>query len=65
MNYEQLKKDTHAIYLTGEIPQWVAIYVMGLKPSKRWITTKFHLVIQFIVKKILEDIRNDSQKEAR
>jgi len=59
MNYEQLKKDVHAIYLTGEIPQWVALYVMGLKPSKRWIITKLHLGIQFIVKKILEDIKND------
>lgn len=65
MNYEQLKKDAHTLYLKGKIPQAIAIYLMGLKPAKFWLIVKLHEFAQWIVKKILEEVNNEAKKEAR
>lgn len=62
MNYEQLKKDVHTLYLKSEIPQWLAIYLMGLKPAKRWPMIKLHELAQWLVKQALEEVNRESKK---
>lgn len=56
MNYEQLKKDVHALYLKGGVPQAIAIYLMGLTPAKFWLIVKLHELAHFCVKKALEEV---------
>lgn len=56
MNYEQLKKDAHTLYLHGHINQSMALAIMGLKPSKRWIVTKCHQGVQWLVKSLMKDL---------
>lgn len=65
MNYEQLKKDAHALYLKGEIPQWLAVHLMGLKPAKRWPMVKLHEFAQWCVKQALAEVNREVQKETR
>lgn len=56
MNYEQLKKDAHTLYLHGHIPQRMALSIMGLKPSPRWIVTKCHEGVQWLVNSLIKDM---------
>lgn len=65
MNYEQLKKDAHTLYLKGEIPQAIAIYLMGLKPAKFWLIVKLHEFAQWCVKQALAEVNREVQKETR
>lgn len=65
MNYEQLKKDAHALYLRGNLPQRLALAIMGLKPAKRWLMVKLHELVQWCVKKMLEERNREIQKETR
>lgn len=61
MNYEQLKKDVHTLYLRGDLPQRMALKIMGFQPSTRWIVTKIHSAIHYLVKGILKDVaKNES-----
>lgn len=59
MNYEQLKKDAHALYLGGHIPQRMALSIMGYGPSKNWLVTKLHTFVAWCVKKILEEVKRE------
>ncbi len=55
MNYEQLKKDAHTLYLRGDMSQKMAVSIMGLKPSKRWIVQKCHEGIAALVAAMLKE----------
>lgn len=56
MNYEQLKKDAHTLYLKGHISQWMAVSIMGLKPPKRWIVKKCHQGVQWLINSLMKDL---------
>lgn len=63
MNYEQLKKDAHTLYLHGHLSQKMAVAIMGLKPSKRWIVTKCHEGVQWLVKSLIEDLEKLNERK--
>ena len=66
MNYEQLKKDAHALYLRGNLPQSLALAIMGLKPSKRWIVQKCHQGVQYLITALMKDLgKLDKLKETK
>lgn len=66
MNYEQLKKDAHTLYLHGHLTQWMALNVMGLKPSQRWIITKCHQGVQYLITALMKDLgKLDKLKETK
>ncbi len=66
MNYEQLKKDAHTLYLRGDMSQKMAVSIMGLKPSKRWIVQKCHQGVQYLITALMKDLgKLDKLKETK
>lgn len=61
MNYEQLKKDVWTLYSKGHLPQRMALGIMGFQPSTRWIVTKIHAAIHYLVKGILKDVTKNAK----
>lgn len=56
MNYKQLKLDAHTLYIHGHLSQKMAVEIMGLQPSKRWIVTQCHKGVQWMVNSLMKDL---------
>lgn len=57
--YETMRKNAHDLYRQGDLPQKLAVSIMGYRPSKRWIITKLHTMVAWCLEQIVEAKKNE------